>query len=165
MKEGRVIHELPPVYREDSAVLVLGTIPSPKSREAGFYYSHPQNRFWRVMAALFEEPLPADNAQKQALVLRHQIALWDVLAECEIAGASDSSIRQERPNDLGLIFSAAPIRMVFTTGKKAEALYRKHCYPVWLRESICLPSTSPANCACPLPRLIEAYRVLLDYCE
>ena len=165
MEQGRVIHELPPVYRADSAVLVLGTIPSPKSREAGFYYSHPQNRFWRVLAALFGEPLPADNAQKRELVLRHHIALWDVLAECEIAGAADSSIRRERPNDLGRIFSAAPIRMVFTTGKKAEALYRRHCYPVWRRESICLPSTSPANCACSLLQLEKAYRVLLDYCE
>ncbi len=159
----KVIHEFGPVFDENSKVLVLGTIPSPKSRELGFYYCHPQNRFWRVMAALFQDRFPDSVPQKREFALRHQIALWDVLAECVIKGASDGSIREEIPNDLDIILKAAPIQAIFTTGKKAEALYRKYCLKYTGIESVCLPSTSPANCACSFDKLLEAYKQILTF--
>lgn len=118
---GVVVHTLPPVYDQSSLVLILGTMPSPKSREYGFYYSHPQNRFWRVLSTLFQEPLPQNNAEKEALVRSHHIALWDVLASCEIQGAADASIRRPVANDLRPIFETAPIRAVLTTGEKGDA--------------------------------------------
>jgi TDG/mug DNA glycosylase family protein len=158
-----VTHEFEPEYNSESNVLILGTIPSPKSRENGYYYSHPQNRFWKVMAALFGEPVPSSVVEKKEFVMRHHIALWDVLQSCEIHGAADSSIRNETPNDLNLILNTADIRAIFTTGKKADALYRKYCLPLTGREAICLPSTSPANCAVKMDQLIEAYRVILTY--
>lgn len=159
----RVAHPLEPVFDERSQVLVLGTMPSPKSRETGFYYNHPQNRFWKVMAALFDEPLPASNDEKRALALRHGIALWDVLAECSIAGAADGTIAECVPNDLGLILDQAPIKAVFCTGAKAAELYRKHCEPVTGRLCVRLPSTSPANAGTLLEQLVEAYRAIVPF--
>ena len=116
---GRVVHPLAPVFDKDSRVLILGTMPSPKSRETGFYYGHPQNRFWRVMAQLLDEPFPASREERLALALRRHFALWDVLASCEIRGADDGSIRAPEANDLSAVLDRAPIRAVFTTGTKA----------------------------------------------
>ncbi len=147
-----------PVYDARSKVLILGTLPSPKSRENGFYYGHPQNRFWRVLAALLEEPLPENNEQKRQMALRHGIALYDVLQACEIQGAADASIRQPIP-----ILQAAEIRAVFATGQKAAALYRKYSQAKTGRPIFCLPSPSPANCAVSLEQLIRAYAAILDY--
>lgn len=158
----RVEHTLDPIYDEHSRVLVLGTMPSPKSREIGFYYGHPQNRFWRVLAALFDEPVPATNAERTALLLRHRIALWDVLASCDIAGASDASIANAVPNDLTRITEAAPIQQVFCTGATAARLYKKLCESATGLPATKLPSTSPANAAWSLDRLIEAYRPLAE---
>jgi hypoxanthine-DNA glycosylase len=156
-----VRHVFDPVFDEHSARLVLGTMPSPASRRYGFYYSHPQNRFWRVLSALYDEPLPVSPEQKRGMVLRHGIALWDVLASCEIQGAADHTIRNPEPNDLSVILEHAPIKTIFTTGKKAEALYRKFCLPVTGIEAISLPSSSPANQGrYPLPALIDAYKCL-----
>lgn len=157
-------HTIPPVYRTDSRVLILGTIPSPKSREYGFYYSHPQNKFWRVLAALFNEEIPQTNAQKEQLAVSHHIALWDVLQECEIKGAQDSSIKNPVPNELRTLFDASPIQAVFTTGLTATKLYQKHCLPITGRQSSYLPSTSPANCRnYSFEKLVEAYQVILPY--
>lgn len=161
----RVIHPLKPVYNEESRVLILGTIPSPKSRETGFYYNHPQNRFWKVMAALFNEPLPESNTAKEALVLEHGIALWDVLSECTIEGASDGSIAECVPNNIASILSKAPIEVIFCTGAKATELYQKYCEPQTRRPCIRLASTSPANAAKSLDQLIEEYRQILPYCR
>ncbi len=159
-----VTHTLAPVYDQGSRVLILGTMPSPKSREYGFYYSHPQNRFWRVLSALFQEPLPQNNAEKEALVRSHHIALWDVLASCEIQGANDASIRRPVANDLRPVLEAAPIRAIFTTGQKATLLYHRLCLNQTGRESIYLPSPSAANCRnCSLDDLIQAYAILLEY--
>lgn len=158
----RVEHTLDPIYDEHSRVLVLGTMPSPKSREIGFYYGHPQNRFWRVLAALFDEPMPTTNAERTALLLRHRIALWDVLASCDIAGASDASIANAVPNDLTRITEAAPIQQVFCTGATAARLYKKLCESTTGLSATKLPSTSPANAAWSLDRLIEAYRPLAE---
>lgn len=156
----RIEHGIAPVLDGRSEVLVLGTMPSPASREAAFFYGHPQNRFWRVLAALFDEPAPVTNGERTDLLLRHHIALWDVLASCDIRGASDASIANARPNDLGRILSAAPIRRVFCTGATSARLYGKLCEPATGLAAVKLPSTSPANAAWSLPRLVEAYRPL-----
>lgn len=157
-------HSISPTFDEQSRVLVLGSFPSPKSREYGFNYGHPQNRFWRVLAQLAGEELPTTNDEKRAFCLRHGIALWDVIAECEIEGASDTSIRNARPNQLSLITGTAPIQAVFCTGAKAHELYRRlGCEQECGLPATRLPSTSPANAACSMERLLEAYAVIFDY--
>lgn len=158
----RVDHILDPVYDERSEVLVLGTMPSPMSREVGFYYGHPQNRFWRVLAALFDEPVPETNEERVDLLLRHHIALWDVLASCDIEGASDASIANAVPNDLSRVLGKAPIKQVFCTGTTAARLYEKLCEKVTGVAAVKLPSTSPANAAWSLDRLVEAYRPVAE---
>ena len=159
----REVHTIPPCYDKYSRILMLGSFPSPKSREFGFFYGHPQNRFWRVLAALFSAPLPTTNEEKRNLLLREKIALWDVLASCEIHGADDASIRNETPNDIRTILNTCDIRAIFTTGGTATRLYRKHILPLVMRDTIALPSTSPANCRTSLDALIEQYRVILPY--
>lgn len=163
-KAALVRHTIDPVFDADSRVLMLGTMPSPKSRETGFYYGHPQNRFWKVMAALFDEPVPEGNDQKRDLALRHGVALWDVLSECTIEGASDGTIADCVPNNIGSILAKAPIRAVFCTGAKAAELYGKYCEPQTGVACTRLPSTSPANAAKSLEQLVEAYRIILPYC-
>ena len=155
-------HPFAPVFDEYSHLLVLGSFPSPRSRENGFYYGHPQNRFWPVLAAVFAEELPRTNEEKRAFVLKHGIALWDVLASCTITGAADSSIREERSNDLTPLIKAG-IKHIYTTGKTAHLLYNKHCLSLTGIEAVYLPSTSPANRAhWPLEKLIKAYTVLAE---
>ena len=129
MEAVRIEHPLEPIYAVDSRVLVLGTMPSPKSREIGFYYGHPQNRFWKVMGALFDEPEPLGIEGRTAFLYAHGIALWDVLSSCAIVGASDASIVDPVANDLSRIAEAAPLEAVFTTGSKATALYRRFGAP------------------------------------
>ena len=158
MNASHVVHEIEPVYDERSRVLVLGTMPSPASREAGFFYGHPQNRFWRVMARLADEPVPTTNERKRDFCLRHHLALWDVVAECDIEGASDASISSARANDLALIMRTAPIEAVFCTGAKAFDLYDKlGCAQACGMPAEKLPSTSPANAAFTLDDLTAAY--------
>jgi len=159
----RVTHVFEPVYDERSAVLVLGTMPSPASRAQGFYYSHPQNRFWPVMAALFGEPRPQTPEEKTNFVLRHRIALWDTLAACDITGAGDASIRKPEPNDLSRIFETASIRAVFTTGAAAHGFYQKYQAAKYPVPEFCLPSTSPANTKISLAGLIESYQKIRKY--
>lgn len=157
----RIAHPLAPIFDEHSKVLVLGTMPSPVSREVGFYYGHPQNRFWKVLGALFDEPEPRTNEERTAFLLAHRIALWDVLASCTIEGASDASIADPVPNDLSAVVDAAPIEAVFTTGAKAAALYRR--FDAELAERLAhtaLPSTSPANARMRLADLVAAYQPL-----
>ncbi len=162
----KVIHELEPVYDKNSRILILGTMPSPKSREFGFYYSHPQNRLWKVLAELFREPAPTAPDEKELFLRKHRIAMWDVLESCIIKGAADSSIADPVPNDINRILSTCKIRAIFTTGKAATDLYRKLCLPVTGRPSIHLPSTSPANCRnYDLKSLVEAYREILNYLQ
>lgn len=158
-----VEHPLEPVFDSHSKALILGTMPSPKSRETGFYYNHPQNRFWRVMAALFDEDVPETNEQKRGLVLRHGIALWDVLASCTIEGASDATIAECVPNDLNVILGKAPIQAIFCTGAKATDLYRKFCESNTKMQCFRLPSTSPANASVSLEQLVDAYKAILPF--
>ena len=154
-----VVHAFPPVYDSRSRLLVLGTMPSPQSIRHGFYYSHPQNRFWPLLSALFSEPLPTTPAEKAAMALRHGIALWDVLASCEIRGASDASIRQPVANDFVPLLRQAPIEKICTTGKTAWRLFQQHVQPTIGREAVYLPSTSPANQArFPWHILLDTWR-------
>ncbi|MCM1165371.1 MAG: DNA-deoxyinosine glycosylase [Lachnospiraceae bacterium] len=161
MSSERVTHEFPPVFDGRSRVLILGTIPSPRSRELGFYYMHPQNRFWKMLCAVLNEKLPSDIEGRKLLCLKHGIALWDVLESCDISGAEDSSIRNAVPNDLRLIIDGCQIRAVFTTGKKAHALYRRH-FP-GLMPDICLPSTSPANRTISEEKMLGEYMKISEY--
>ena len=156
-----VCHNIPPLYDSESRVLLLGSIPSPKSREAGFFYAHPQNRFWRVLAAVLGEAAPQTIDEKRAMCLKHHVALWDTIARCDIAGASDTSIRNAEPNDIGALLRKTQITRIYATGAKSAQLYRR-LIELQIHVPITqLPSTSAANAAWPLERLIDAYRVIL----
>lgn len=126
MEYVHVIHEIEPIYDENSKVLILGTLPSPKSREKMFYYGHPQNRFWRVLSEILGEELPESPEDKAAMLKRHGVALWDTISECDISGAADSSIKNAVPADLSRIFDKADIKMIFTTGATAYKYYCKY---------------------------------------
>ena len=159
-----VRHTLDPYYQSDSRILILGTMPSPKSREEGFYYAHPQNRFWPVLSQVLGEPLPRTREEKCALLSRRRIALWDVLSRCDIQGADDGSIRNPQPNDLRPLLARSDIHGIFTTGCAAARLYQKLCLPLTRIPAIGLPSTSPANCRYhTYESLVKAYSVILEY--
>ncbi|MDR0866912.1 MAG: DNA-deoxyinosine glycosylase [Planctomycetota bacterium] len=156
-----VAHPFPPLYDADSVKLILGTMPSPQSRARQFYYGHPQNRFWRVIAAVYREPPPRAPAEKRSLLSRHRLALWDVLARCEISGAADATIVAPVANDLTGLLRRAPITRVYANGTRAYQLYQKLCYPQTGIAATPLPSTSPANARFSLAKLIAAYAAAL----
>ena len=153
-----IVHPISPLYDENSEVLILGSFPSVKSREQGFFYGHPQNRFWKVTAAVFGERTPETVEEKKEFLLRNHIALWDVIGSCEIEGSADSSIRNVIPNDLSVILKSADIKGIFVNGKTAYKYYRKYTEKATGREAVCLPSTSPANAAWTLERLLESWK-------
>lgn len=153
-------HPIQPVYDEHSTILILGSFPSVKSREQGFFYGHPQNRFWKVIAGVFDREVPVTVPQKKQLLLSCGIALWDVIASCDVVGSSDSSIRNVVPNDLSRILDRAPIRIIAVNGKTAEKYYDRYIRDAIGRHAVCLPSTSPANAAWSLDRLIAQWQVL-----
>ena len=162
--EKLVTHNFEPIFNKNTNVLILGTMPSPKSREVGFYYSHPQNKFWRILADLFEECVPQTNQQKKQFLLSHKIGLWDVLKSCSIDGADDSSIKNTEPNDLRYILDKADIRAIFTTGKKAQSLYKKYFANKINIPCFALPSSSPANCRFyKFCDLVKEYSIILSY--
>ena len=165
-----VIHPLKPVFNEQSTTLILGTMPSPKSREYGFYYMHPQNRFWKVLAAVYGEQLQFANndncsaaiEERRSLILRHHLALWDVLQSCDISGAGDATIRNPVPNDFSALFAQAPITRVCCTGTTAFNLYTKLCAPATGIDAVLLPSPSPANQGLwPVDKLLVEYKKYL----
>lgn len=158
-----IIHPIAPVYDENSKILILGSFPSVKSREANFFYGHPQNRFWRVLAALFSEGTPKSIGEKREFLLSHKIAVWDVIASCDIEGSSDSSIKSVVANDITPILKSANIEAVFVNGRTAEKYYNKYTKDVACREAICLPSTSPANAAYSLEKLTREWGAILNY--
>ena len=158
----RVTHEFPALFEAKSEVLLLGSIPSPKSREQGFYYGHPQNRFWKVLASVLNEPLPTTIDEKRSMLLKHHIALWDVLDSCTIIGASDTSIEDVVPNDIASLLAKTKIKSIFCTGATAHKLYEKYCEASTGIKAIKLPSTSPANCAVKFETLVEEYREIMD---
>ncbi len=157
-----ITHPIPPFWNADSRVLILGSFPSVKSRECGFFYGHKQNRFWKVTAAVFGDTVPESTDEKKAFLNRHRIALWDVIAACEITGSSDASIRNAKANDIRNILGGAPIRHIFVNGKTAAALYEKYILPSVGIDAITLPSTSPANAAWSLTRLTEAWKIIKE---
>lgn len=163
MRYEHIEHGIPPVFNAESRVLILGTMPSPKSRENGFYYMHPQNRFWRVISTVLGEPLPTTNGERASLLLKNKIALWDTLAQCDIIGASDCSVKNAAPNDLSIITDAADIKAIFTTGKTAYKYYCRFQQEKTGIEAICLPSTSPANARFGLDALIDEYKIIKNY--
>ena len=153
-------HPFPAIYAPDSRILILGSFPSVKSREQRFFYGHPQNRFWRVLAAVLGEEAPQTAAEKKSLLLRHGVALWDVIASCDIAGSSDASITNVTPNDLSRILDAAPVRRIFCNGGTAYRFYRRYDEAVWGKAEA-LPSTSPANARSSVQTLTERWRAAL----
>lgn len=152
------IYPFRPLYDERSEILILGTFPSVKSREQGFFYGHPQNRFWRVVARICDAPVPTDIDEKTKLLLDNHIALWDVIYSCEITGSADSSIKNVVPNDLAEIIEKASIKRIYVNGKKAESLYKKYIEKEIGIKAICLPSTSPANASWSEDRLYEYWK-------
>lgn len=161
-KYQHVSHTFEPVFDGQSKVLILGTFPSVKSRESQFYYGHPQNRFWKVLAELCGKAVPVSVAEKKTFLLENHIAVWDVVASCDIVGSSDSSIRNVVPCDLQRVLSKAPIQQIFANGGKAYDLYKKYSYSNTKREIIKLPSTSPANAAFQMERLLESWSAVRE---
>lgn len=153
----KVKHNIAPVYDKNSKILILGTFPSVKSREMQFFYGHPQNRFWKVLAHLVKQEPPKSVEEKKDFLLRNHIAVWDVIESCEIVGSSDSSIRNVHPANLMLILQEANIEKIFANGTKAYELYQKYSLPMTKRAAIKLPSTSPANAAWTLEKLCAAW--------
>ena len=155
-----IVHPIPPAFDSNSRILILGSFPSVKTREMGFFYGHPQNRFWKVTAAVFQEEVPMTIEERHAFLLRNRIALWDSIHQCTITGSSDSSIRDVIPNDLRPILDNAPIEQIYCNGQKSWEMFHKYIEPVIERTAIVLPSTSPANAAWKLDRLIGAWDVI-----
>ena len=157
----RQTHPIPPLYGENSHTLILGSFPSVTSREAGFFYGHPQNRFWRVLSTVFGADVPETVEQKKQLVLSNGLALWDVIASCEITGSSDTSISSVIPNDLDIILKNCNIKRIFANGKTAEKYYNKYQFEKTGIACITLPSTSPANAAYSVEKLCDYWKIIL----
>lgn len=158
--EQRLDHEIPPLYDKDSRVLILGSFPSVKSREGAFFYHHPQNRFWKVLAQILNWEPPTSIETKREMLIKNHIAVWDVIHSCTITGSSDSSIKDVVSNDLNRILDSAPIRAVYINGATAYKLYVKYCQEITGVKAVKLPSTSPANAAYSLERLVDDWRVI-----
>lgn len=154
-------HPFPPLFNENSKILILGSFPSVKSREQNFFYAHPQNRFWKVTSAVFNCTVPATIEEKKEFLYKNKIALWDVIASCEITGSSDSSIKNVTANDLSKILESAKIEKIFINGKTAEKYYNKYTKDKINHEAICLPSTSPANAAWSVEKLTAEWKRLI----
>lgn len=154
-------HPIPATYDTNSKILILGSFPSVKSREMGYFYGLPQNRFWKVLSKIFNSNLPQTVEERKAFLLKHNIALWDVVASCDITGSSDSSITNVKANDIGEILRDSQIKRIYVNGKKALQLYEKYIEPTIGKPAIYLPSTSPANAAWDLDKLIKAWEIIL----
>lgn len=161
MVRERAVHPFAPVWDAQCRVLVLGSFPSVRSREVGFYYGHPQNRFWRVMERLFDQPVPPEPDGRRAYILSHGVALWDVLAACDITGSSDASIRRAVPNDIPALLARGGVERIFCNGQRAYALYMRYLDAACNLPVKALPSTSAANAAWSLERLTDAWRTIL----
>lgn len=155
-----VNHSFDAYFESDSKILILGSIPSVKSRELGFYYMHPKNRFWKVISRVFNEEYPETIEEKKDFLKRNKIALWDVVKQCEIEASSDSSISNVIPNDILSLLQQTKIENIYTTGKKAFDLYQKYILPTTKKEAIYLPSTSPANAIFKEEELVQKYQII-----
>ena len=156
-----IIHNISPVYDEHSEILILGSFPSVKSRAAGFFYGNPQNRFWKMLSIIFKDSVPDSIPERKAFLLRHKIAVWDVVHSCDIEGSKDSSIKNAKPSDINKILKVSDIRLIITNGKTSDRLYRALLEPAAGIKAICLPSTSPANAAWSLDKLTEKWRKVI----
>ena len=159
----KVNHTFDAFFNFDSKILILGSMPSIKSRELAFYYMHPQNRFWRVLEKVFDENIGDSISDKKDFLKKHKIALWDVIESCNIRGSSDISIKDVKVNDINKIIKNSNVRVIFTTGKKAYDLYNKYCFKDTNINAIWLYSTSPANCAISFERLVDNYKIINKY--
>lgn len=157
---ARIDHPFGPLYSDHSRILILGSFPSVKSRDQNFFYGHPQNRFWKVIASVFDEPLPETVSEKKDLILRNDLALWDSIASCDIDGSADASIRNVKANDISCILGNCSIEHIYCNGRKSHELYCRYIEPQTGRHADCLPSTSPANAQWTIDRLIEAWSIL-----
>ena len=162
MQPQKIIHPIPPLYDAESKILILGSFPSIKSREAMFFYGHPQNRFWPLLARLFGEDVPTSIEEKKSLVLRHHVALWDSIHSCTIVGSSDSSVRDVVPNDLSVILDNSKVERIYCNGALSHKMYTKYIYPTTGIAAVKLPSTSPANAAFNMDRLEKEWQVIKD---
>ena len=162
MEYEHIIHPFEPVYDEKSEILILGSLPSVKSREQKFYYGHPRNRFWQVLAGVFGEEVPFTIEEKKEFLLRHHIAVWDVIESCDIKGSSDSSIRNVVATDLESLLAGTQIKRIFVNGKTAGKLFHLYQSKQIGMEAVVLPSTSPANAAFSLDKLIEIWENSLN---
>lgn len=158
----KIIHPIPPLYDKECTKLILGSFPSVKSREVQFFYGHPQNRFWKLIAELFNEEIPRTIEEKSKLVLKHHIAMWDTIHSCTITGSSDSSIRDVVPNDLSVILDNSRVTKIFANGAASYKLYQKYIFPVTNIQAVKLPSTSPANAAFSLERLKQSWNIITE---
>ncbi|MGI6579241.1 MAG: DNA-deoxyinosine glycosylase [Saccharofermentanales bacterium] len=157
-----IVHPLPPFYRPDSRILILGSFPSVKTRETGFFYGHPQNRFWPIVANLFKDQIPLTIEQRKDFLQRHQIAAWDTIYQCDIIGSSDSSIRNVVPTELKPIIEQSSITRIFANGGTSDKYYKKYQEPLLGIKAVKLPSSSPANAGFSLEKLIDAWKIILD---
>lgn len=155
-----IVHPIPPLFDENSRTLILGSFPSVKSREQSFFYGHPQNRFWKLIALLFDEEIPQSIDKKKQLILKNNLALWDVIHSCTITGSSDSSIKDVVPNDLSVILQNSRVDRIFANGALSHKMYMKYIFPQTGIEAVKLPSTSPANAAFSLERLAENWKII-----
>ena len=162
MEYEHITHSFKPVYDENSRILILGTLPSVKSRENNFYYGHKQNRFWKLLAYLLDEPVPETIDEKKYMVFKNHIAIWDVIQSCDIKGSSDSSIKNAVPVDIMRVLRVADIRRIFCNGAASYGLFMRHLEPLCHRTPVKLPSTSPANAAWSMDRLLEQWRQIAD---
>ena len=159
----RVFHPIPPLWDADSKILILGSFPSVKSRESAFFYGHPQNRFWRVCSSVLKKEIPVSVEEKIAFLDNDHIALWDVIASCDITGSADASIKNALANDIRPILDGSEIAQIFVNGKTAAALYEKHIFPNTNKTAILLPSTSPANASWSIEKLTDAWDIIKKY--
>ena len=162
MEYQHVIHPFEPIWNSNSEILILGSLPSVKSRENNFYYGHRQNGFWKVLSQVFEETEPLNIEEKKNMLLRNHIAIWDVIYSCDIKGSSDSSIKNVVPTDISTILNSSNVRKIYANGNKAGTLYKRYQQKITGKEIVILPSTSPANAAWSLSRLVEAWRVVQE---
>ena len=158
-----IVHPIPPLFDSNSGILILGSFPSVKSREECFFYGHPQNRFWKVIARVLNEKTPVTIQEKTDMMLKHRIAVWDVIHSCEIEGSADSTIRNVVANDLSVILENADIKQIYVNGRKAEAMYKKYTEKQTGIKAIVLPSTSPANAAWNEDRLFDEWKKILNH--
>ena len=157
MEYEHITHSFEPVYDKNSRILILGTLPSVASRENNFYYGHKQNRFWKLLAHLLDEPVPEAIYEKKHMLLNNHIAIWDVIQSCDIKGSSDSSIKNVEPTDIRKILDTADIKQVIANGNKAGQLYKTYQLPTTGIAAVILPSTSPANAAWTFEKLCKRW--------